>query len=184
MTSPTLMEERRERIAKSRRPAFVCICGEHAFAAATRGHVVFTDAADVEVLRAASWRVYARKRYPHIIRVIGHWKGRNRTLAQVILPCAPLADHRDRDPTNNRRANLRPATHAQNAQNRRFVTVGGRFKGVSLLRGRHRAAIWLNGRNRYLGVYDVPEDAARAYDAAAREHFGEFAFLNFPEAHQ
>jgi hypothetical protein len=35
--------------------------------------------------------------------------------------------------------------------------------------------------NRYVGTYDTEEDAARAYDEAARLHFEEFARLNFPE---
>jgi hypothetical protein len=45
--------------------------------------------------------------------------------------------------------------------------------------GRWIARIFLEGRQRSLGCYDTAEEAARAYDAAAREAWGEFAFANF-----
>lgn len=41
-----------------------------------------------------------------------------------------------------------------------------------------------NGKRKrvYLGLFDDPKEAALAYDAAAREHFKDFASLNFPGA--
>lgn len=43
------------------------------------------------------------------------------------------------------------------------------------------ARIVVDGKKLYLGQFSDPEDAARAYDAAADQHFGEFARLNFPD---
>lgn len=49
-------------------------------------------------------------------------------------------------------------------------------------RGKYRAQLRLGDKSLYLGRFDNPVDAAKAYDKAAREHFGEFAQVNFPEA--
>jgi hypothetical protein len=92
-------------------------------------------------------------------------------------------DHEDRNKLNNRRKNLRPATKAENGRNRgpnRNNTSG--FKGVWFHKqiSRWRATIKVNWKRHNLGTFTTPEDAARAYDDAAKKHFGEFAYLNFP----
>lgn len=92
-------------------------------------------------------------------------------------------DHMNRDPLDNRRANLRPATHSQNASNAlvRATNKAG-FKGVSRdwTTGRWRAELHANKRHVFLGRFGTAEEAARAYDAAARQLQGAFARLNFP----
>lgn len=80
---------------------------------------------------------------------------------------------------------LRTATSSQNKMNRRTNPGGtSRFKGVTFraTRGTFRARIKVNGRERCLGSFRDERLAAEAYDQAAREVFGEFAVLNFPEA--
>jgi hypothetical protein len=91
-------------------------------------------------------------------------------------------DHKDLDKDNNRIGNLRLATDSQNQANAgppRHNTSG--FKGVYFKKreGRWVAAIGVGGIKRYLGYFDTAADAARAYDAAAHQHFREFARTNF-----
>lgn len=93
-------------------------------------------------------------------------------------------DHINRDTLDNRRENLRLATHSQNAINRgkhRDNTSG--YKGVSWFKRdqKWKAQIVTNRKHTYLGLFDNPIDAALAYDQAAKELHGEFANLNFED---
>lgn len=96
---------------------------------------------------------------------------------------APLGlqvDHLNRNGLDNRRENLRWCTHAQNQANRSLYkrnTSG--YKGVSFHKPCQKWRAYI-GRTpqQYLGVFHTKEDAARAYNAAAKELYGEFACLN------
>jgi hypothetical protein len=88
-----------------------------------------------------------------------------------------LIDHEDGDTLNNCWENLRPASRAQNGQNRgpqRNNATG--YKGVSYLiaRDKFRALINANGRQISLGYFTTPEAASSAYQRAARKYFGKF----------
>jgi hypothetical protein len=87
-------------------------------------------------------------------------------------------DHVNGDSSDCRIANLRSCTPRQNSRNRRGRGAGG-LKGVTQpTQGRWRAMIYLDGKNTHLGFFGTKEEAAAAYDAVARRHFGEFARLN------
>lgn len=93
-----------------------------------------------------------------------------------------LVDHCDGDGLNNQRFNLRPANQFQNQQNRgidRNNTTG--LKGVTWNKAAQKwyAFIGVNGKHTYLGGFDFKLEAGLAYDNAARELHGEFAWTNF-----
>ena len=99
------------------------------------------------------------------------------------LSDAFFVDHINGDHLDNRKCNLRIATVKENSRNagiRNDNTSG--FKGVSFFRrrGKYRAYINIDQKQKHLGYFDDPEEAARAYDEAARSYFGEFACVNFP----
>lgn len=92
-------------------------------------------------------------------------------------------DHVNGDGRDNRRVNLRLATHSQNMANQRKRRDGisSRYKGVWYERRRKRpwrAKIKVRGRQVNLGYFETEEEAAYAYNLAALEHFGGFARLN------
>ena len=89
-----------------------------------------------------------------------------------------FVDHIDGDGLNNRRANLRNCTHAQNMANtavtrRNKLGLKGAFASKS---GKaFRAVIRVSGQRMHLGYYATPEEAAAAYRGAAKVIYGEFA---------
>lgn len=95
-------------------------------------------------------------------------------------------DHKDGDIFNAQENNLRLATPKQSAHNRkphRDSRTGK--KGVTFNRkeNKYRAQIIVNRVHHHLGSYENIEDAERAFDKAAVEFQGEFAWLNFPDEH-
>jgi hypothetical protein len=100
-------------------------------------------------------------------------------------PAGLFVDHRNLNSLDNRRANLRPATHSQNMQNRAKTRLktSSRFIGVSFdkRRGCWYAYINYGGKRIWLGRFDSEIEAAKTYDNAAKKYHGEFARLNFSE---
>lgn len=93
----------------------------------------------------------------------------------------PEADHRDLDPSNNRIANLRPATKSGNAANTgiRSTNTSG-HKGVSFdsTRNKWAANVWKDSKRCFLGRFETKDEAAAAYAKSAIEMHGEFARLS------
>ncbi len=90
-------------------------------------------------------------------------------------------DHIDGNRLNNVRANLRRCTPTQNNMNlAKRSGCRSLFKGVtwSKQKSKWHARIKLQGKAKHLGFYVDEAAAAKAYNAAATQLFGEFARLN------
>lgn len=155
----------------------------------TQGKVALIDAADYERVSQYCWRLHERGGNFYARRAIrvASRKYRYQTLHRFLLddPSECFIDHINHDGLDNRRSNLRLATPSQNMYNRRpNRDTSSEYKGVSYAadRGLWRAEIRANGARLNLGQYEAPEDAARAYDSAARRLHGAFAALNFPDS--
>lgn len=109
----------------------------------------------------------------------GSPKHHNKLLSRLLCPTDFEVDHKDRDPSNNRRDNLRPATHIQNQANSRGSSRTG-FKGVYPNKDRFAAAITVNYSKVHLGTFDTPEEAHMAYMEAAAHYRGDFACDGHP----
>ena len=98
-------------------------------------------------------------------------------------PAGMVVDHKDSDGLNNQKSNLRVCTVTENNRHARRVNQYNKngFRGVGKNGVYYNALISISGKNKTIGSFRNAEDAARAYDEKAKELFGEFAVLNFPE---
>ena len=92
-------------------------------------------------------------------------------------------DHKDTNKLNNsRKNNLRFATFSQNQANRskpkgKYSSI---YKGVTFNKRekRWKASLTKDGEFKHLGCFNSEIEAAKAYNKAAIEFFGEYAYLN------
>jgi hypothetical protein len=92
-------------------------------------------------------------------------------------------DHRNGKTLDNRKNNLRLATTLQNARNKRKSLRRGEsssYKGVHFKDSSQRWNAMIE--HVWLGSFATEQEAAQAYDNAARIRFGEFACVNFPKS--
>ena len=90
-------------------------------------------------------------------------------------------DHKNQNGLDNRRGNLRPASCLQNQRNSKAQRGrSSKFKGVCWRKDskKWQAKIKFEGHLKHLGLFTDEIEAAKAYNKAALEYFGEFAHLN------
>ncbi|MGA2914588.1 MAG: AP2/ERF family transcription factor [Sedimentisphaerales bacterium] len=148
----------------------------------TKNRYAKVDPQDYPVLSKYDWHLLEAKGRFYTVKLNeGLIQSMHRFLMDA--PKGRIVDHRNGDGLDNRRANLRLATHSQNCCNKRITKKGtSKYRGVSIEKGskKWRATIYYNKINIPLGFFENEQDAARAYDNAAKKYHGEFAVLNFP----
>lgn len=157
----------------------------------TKGKVALVDDGDYDYLMQWKWcdtHGYAMRRSYEK----GTRKRKTILMHRVIMntPVGLEVDHKDFNGLNNQKYNLRNCTSDENRRYRRGKGVS-KYMGVSLhtqvkvgkkstyFYQKWIAYIRVGSKYIYLGVHEKEEDAARAYDDAARKYNITFANLNF-----
>lgn len=149
----------------------------------TRGLVALVDDSWFDELNKFKWRVMGSKRNYAVRQEQGKTIFMHRVIAGT--PEGQVCDHINGDGLDNRSDNLRNCTDAQNAHNNHIKKPGcsSAFKGV-FFDGRRRlwmASICDGGHQIVRGPFRFEIEAAIARDKLAKDRWGEFAFLNFPD---
>lgn len=154
----------------------------------TQGKYAIVDPEDFERLNRYKWYASKWGNTFYAIRCAGPRRNLKyiRMHREIISPPGHLVvDHINHNGLDNRKANLRPATRAQNNYNRLIFKrkdSSSNYKGVAWKKDKKkwRAQIHFNGKCIFLGYFEDEKKAAKAYDKAAEKYYGQFAYLNFP----
>lgn len=167
------------------RPAIRPISASIAYIELTKGQFCLVDIDDADELEKSlwhsSWDKHSKSFRAQTNIPLGPRKQRREYMHSRLIdvPAGMLPDHRNRNPLDNRRSNLRVATPRQNAINRsmRSDNKSG-YKGVYFLKNQTSHLKWvamIDGE--FLGCYSSPEEAHVVYFEAAKRLHGDFVSM-------
>ena len=133
----------------------------------------------------------SKKRRPSITSFIQSLKIRERSSSEETSSSNEETSPRETTSTKSSSSSLPPLSSSlkidkkikrskKGTKSRSGKAPSSRFRGVCRNRTKWQAVMWVHGQRQYLGTFKNEEDAARAYDIAARQFRGEKAVLNFP----
>ncbi len=130
------------------------------------------DKEDLEKVKGYKWGLNGNGKKRYIYTRIN--KKIQLSLHQLIMGKPPVGyeiDHRDTNPLNNRKYNLRFVTHQQNVMNKKI-------KGYYWYKAYNKwsTKICINGKEIHLGYFTDEQDAIKARREAEQKYFGEFAY--------
>jgi len=147
----------------------------------TKGKFAIVDDEDYELLSRFKWC------YNGKYAVRGQWNSESKCTDIISMhrfltgfPDDKQIDHINGDKLDNRRSNFRACSGKENQRNM-SLRNGYSTKGVHYMRKRsHLSSPWqayitVDRKRKHLGYYETQQDAQKAYNSAAIEHFGEFA---------
>lgn len=140
------------------------------------GSEFYFDWADFEIIKQYCWNEHVKHTGYHVLEAYD--KESDQVVVMMhVLGCKGY-DHKDRNPLNNRRNNLRPATQKENVRNKsKQRNNNSGVTGVGYLKSRNkwRARITTDDKEIHLGLFIDKEDAIRARLQAEVLYFGDFA---------
>lgn len=150
----------------------------------TQGKFAIVDDEDFHFLSNFKWcavlsngNFYALRR----IKRSGKWTTIKMHTVLMKTPAGLVVDHVNGNSLDNRRVNMRLCSASDNNRNKKNAPgATSKYRGVHWANAakKWKASISINNRCHYLGIYASEIDAARAYDAAAYKHYGNFSNLN------
>lgn len=149
----------------------------------TQNQIAIVDDEDYSELMHWKWHCNS---HGYVVRTPGGRKNRHtvfmhRQIMNAIEGTSVI--FKDNNPLNCRKENLLVGSAAtvQHKKRKLCDKTSSQYKGVFREKGRRNwfAQIKIGGKAKYLGSYKDEEAAAHAYDAAARQFFGEYALTNF-----